>query len=148
MSFLDIIMLEKVYHPLNRAYEIGWENFYVSSNFQFIWWHVAFIPLVIILFLMLGFALGSWKMTATGIIAFATGWEDIFYYVLQGSWLPAELPWLNWSPIMALTRPFSSSGNVTGVGVTITAILGAIVIWIILKEGRLTKKLVGKDKKS
>ena len=135
LAFLDIIVMEKIYHPLSLEYNIPWNSLYASENIEFIWWHIAFIPAGIILFILIGFAASSWKVSVSGILMFACGWEDIFYYVLRGSYLPSTLPWLNMNPFASIPRFITGAENVTSVGLTIMAILSlAFTLWLFFKR--------------
>ena len=92
---------------------------------------MAFFPLAIVLFVLLGVAAKSWRLTVSGIVLFASGWEDIFYYVIQLKWLPSELSWLNAAP-MGLSRIITRTANVSSTGVLISAIIGLAVAGMIL----------------
>jgi len=147
MAFMDIIVLEKIYHPLSAAYNIPWNAYYVSPSFEYIWWWVAFIPMGFIMFGLLGWAAKSWKLIFSGAILFLTGWEDIFYYVLRGHWLPQTLGWLNTNPVMAFFNLLTPGPEVTGGTVTLAAILGIIAVSLIFYWKEFKKKISRKKRK-
>ncbi|MBT3397703.1 hypothetical protein HOA55_03045 [archaeon] len=136
LAFADYIVLEKIYHPLSQQFNISWDVF--SANpFGVIlpmqWWHVAFFTIAFVMFALLGVAAKSWRLWLSGTIIFLTGWEDIFYYLIQLKWLPKELSWLDAAP-MGLSRFITQSPHVTNVGVVISAIIGlAVSAMIILR---------------
>lgn len=138
LSIFDIVVLEKIYHPVSQAYNIPWNFFYVSQDIDFIWWHVAFIPLGFLIFALVGWSAKSWKLFFAGSILFLTGWEDIFYYVLRGSWLPDNLAWLNLNPVMALMNLILPGEDVTRLCVIVAAILGLAAIYFMF-YGRANK---------
>ena len=147
LSFADYIVLEKIYHPLSQQFNISWEIF-SADPFGVIlpmqWWHVAFFTIAFVMFILLGLAAKSWRLWLSGTIIFLTGWEDIFYYLIQLKWLPLELAWLDAAP-MGLSRFITQTPHVTNTGVVISAIIGlAASIMIILKYNPL--KLFKKSK--
>lgn len=136
LSYVDYIVLEKIYHPLATKYNINWDAELNAVIFgrhtPILRWQLAFMPLGICLFALLGIAADSFRLAISGIILFAAGWEDIFYYLLQGKWLPAELSWLDYSPLMGLTRYLTRTPHVTSLGVIISSSLGLIAVCLIL----------------
>ena len=84
------------------------------------------------MFTLLGIAAKSIRLFFSGILLFATGWEDIFYYLIQGKLLPRQLGWLDYSPIMGLTRFLTLTEHVTSTGVLISALIGFIFSYFIL----------------
>ena len=141
MAFMDIIVLEKIYHPIGQAYNIPWTDFHVSESIDYLWWWVAFIPMGFIMFGLLGWAAKSWKLVFSGAILFLTGWEDIFYYVLRGTWLPWDsMAWLNDNPVMAFFNLFTPGRSVTGVTVTIAAIIGGLAVYTIFYWDKVKRK--------
>ena len=135
LSYADFIVLEKVYHPLAREHGVSWTAFSAvlfQKEMPFLWWHVAFIPSGICIFVLLGIAAKSFRLPIAGILMFAAGWEDIGYYVIQGNWLPDELSWLDYSPMISLTRFITSTEHVTGTGVLISSLIGLIISFLIL----------------
>jgi len=134
LAFMDIIVLEKVYHPLAQIYNINWDTLNAvifGIDLGILWWHVAFFTLAFSLFVLLGVAAKSWRLAVSGISLFILGWEDIFYYILQLRWLPSELPWLNNAP-MGLSRYLTGTANVTCLGVLISAFIGVIIAGLVL----------------
>jgi hypothetical protein len=135
LAYVDFIVLEKIYHPVAAKYRINWTDFH-ATLFQIktpiIWWQFAFIPLGVFLFVFLAIAAKSLRLFIAGVLLFATGWEDILYYAIQGKWLPKQLPWLDFSPVMTLTRFLTSTEHVTSTGVLISSGTGLILSFIIL----------------
>ncbi len=147
LAFADFIVLEKIYHPLSQQFNISWDVF-AATPFGIIlpmqWWHVAFFTIAFVMFFLLGLAAKSWRLWLSGTIVFLTGWEDIFYYLIQLKWLPKELPWLDVAP-MGLSRIITQTPHVTNLGVIISAIIGLTTsTMIILKYNPL--KLFRKNK--
>lgn len=135
LTYVDLIVLEKIHHPIAARYGVNWNDFN-ATIFQIkipvIWWHIAFTPLGVSLFALLGIAAKSFRLFFAGTLMFATGWEDILYYVLQGKWLSAQLPWLDYSPIISLTRFLTLTEHVTSTGVVISSVSGLILSYFIL----------------
>ena len=141
LSIFDIVVLDKIYHPISSAYQIPWSELYVSPSIEFIWWHVVFLPMGFLIFALLGWAAKSWKLFFAGSILFLTGWEDIFYYVLTLDWLPANLPWLNLNPVMALMNLFLPGEDVTRLCVVVAAVLGlAFIYWMFYGKKKKKKE--------
>lgn len=136
LSFTDIIVLEKIYHLLAERYSIPWEEFESNLFDKTLWWHLAFGPLSYGFFILLGIAARNWRLAVSGMILFATGLEDIFYYVLQLKWLPPELPWLDTNPLIASTKILTFSQHVSPAGLLISSSLGVIVAYLILRHQR------------
>lgn len=136
LSYVDYIVLEKIYHPLSAKYNINWDTEFNAVIFgkqtPVLRWQLAFMPLGICLFILQGVAASSWRLAVSGILMFATGWEDIFYYLIQGRWLPVQLPWLDYSPLMGLSRYLTATQHVTSVGVMISSLLGLLAVCLIL----------------
>jgi hypothetical protein len=135
LAYVDYITLEKIYHPIAAKYSINWNEFNAvvfGKQTAILQWQFAFMPLGVVMFILLGLAARSCKLAVCGILLFATGWEDIFYYLIQGKWLPAELGWLDYSPIMGFTRILTSTPHVTSTGVIISSAIGLIVSCLIL----------------
>ncbi len=136
LAYVDYIVLEKIYHPIAGKYNIIWDQEFNAVMFgrqtPILRWQLAFMPLGVCLFVLLGWAAKSFRLAISGILLFATGWEDIFYYLIQGRWLPAELGWLDYSPLMGLTKHLTGTEHVTSTGVLISSSLGLLaVIWIL-----------------
>jgi hypothetical protein len=135
LAYVDYITLEKIYHPIAAKYSINWNEFNAvvfGKQTAILQWQFAFMPLGVVMFILLGVAARSGKLAVCGILMFATGWEDIFYYLIQGRWLPAELSWLDYSPLMGLTRILTSTPHVTSTGIIISSAIGLIVSCLIL----------------
>ena len=147
LAFADFIVLEKIYHPLSQQFNISWDVFAATPfgiTLPMQWWHVAFFTIAFVMFFLLGLAAKSWRLWLSGTIVFLTGWEDIFYYLIQLEWLPKELPWLDVAP-MGLSRIITQTPHVTNLGVIISAIIGLTAsTMIILKYNPL--KLFRKNK--
>lgn len=136
LAYVDYIVLEKIYHPIANKYNIVWDQEFNAVMFgrqtPILRWQLAFMPLGVCLFILLGWAARSFRLAISGILLFATGWEDIFYYLIQGRWLPVELGWLDYSPLMGLTKYLTRTEHVTSTGVLVSSILGLLgVIWIL-----------------
>jgi hypothetical protein len=131
LAYVDYIVLEKIYHPIAAKYNINWDSEFNAVFFgkptPVLRWQLAFMPLGVMLFVLLGLAARSFRFAFCGILLFATGWEDIFYYVIMGRWLPEELGWLDYSPLMGLTRFITGTDHVTSTGVLLSSLLGLII---------------------
>ena len=136
LSYVDYIVLEKIYHPVAAKYNINWDTEFNAVIFgkqtPVLRWQLAFMPLGVILFILLGVAACSWRLAISGILLFATGWEDIFYYLIQGRWLPGELSWLDYSPVMGFTKYLTGTQHVTSTGVMISSLLALLSVCLIL----------------
>lgn len=136
LAYVDYIVLEKIYHPVAAKYNINWDTEFNAVIFgrqtPILRWQLAFMPLGVILFILLGVAARSARLAVSGILLFATGWEDIFYYLIQGRWLPAELGWLDYSPLMGLTKYLTATAHVTSIGVIISSSLGLLAVCLLL----------------
>jgi hypothetical protein len=135
LTYVDFIVLEKIHHPIAAKYSVNWADFNATIfkiKIPVIWWQFAFIPLGVCLFTLLGIAAKSFRLFFSGVLLFATGWEDILYYAIQGKWLPRQLSWLDYSPIMGLTKFLTSTEHVTSTGILISSLTGLIVSCLIL----------------
>ena len=136
LAYVDYIVLEKIYHPIAAKYNIIWDQEFNAVIFgrqtPILRWQLAFMPLGVCLFILLGVAAKSFRLAISGILLFAAGWEDIFYYLIQGRWLPAQLGWLDYSPLMGLTRYLTRTEHVTSTGVLISSILGLLIVVLLL----------------
>ncbi|MEN6306945.1 MAG: hypothetical protein ABFD91_04245 [Anaerohalosphaeraceae bacterium] len=136
LSYVDYIVLEKIYHPIAAKHNINWDAEFNAVIFgrqtPILRWQLAFMPLGVVLFILLGIAARSFRLAFSGILLFATGWEDIFYYLIQGKWLPAELGWLDYSPLMGLTRHISATEHVTSTGIIVSSTVGLFIAGIVL----------------
>jgi hypothetical protein len=145
LAYVDYIVLEKIYHPVASKYNINWDTEFNAVFWgrptPVLRWQLAFMPLGVCLFILLGTAADSFRLAIGGILLFATGWEDLFYYLIQGRWLPPELGWLDYSPLMGLTRYLTGTEHVTSTGVMISGSLGLLaVIWILASMPKTVKK--------
>jgi hypothetical protein len=140
LAYVDYIVLEKIYHPIAKKYNINWDKEFNAVFFgkpsPVLRWQLAFMPLGVMLFVLQGIAAKSWRLALSGILLFAAGWEDIFYYVIQGRWLPAQLPWLDYSPLMGLTRYLTGTDHVTSTGILISSLSSLILVLWLLISGR------------
>ncbi|MBN2512588.1 MAG: hypothetical protein JXB18_06585 [Sedimentisphaerales bacterium] len=145
LSYVDYIVLEKIYHPMAAKYNINWDAEFNAVIFgkqtPILRWQLAFMPLGVMLFILLGIAAKSFRLAFSGIVLFATGWEDILYYLIQGKWLPEELGWLDYSPLMGLTRHITATEHVTSTGIMISSTFGLLIAGIILFGNEFRKKL-------
>ncbi len=103
MTFVDYIVNHHIYHAISEARNIPVSELDVeppipSMAGTFLWWHVAYIPLVLGTFVLLGLAARDWRLAVGGIVLFLSGWEDVAYFLLRLRPLPAELPWLDRAP--------------------------------------------------
>ena len=131
LAFVDFIVLEEIYHPISAQYGVPWSAFDISESFPIQKWQIAFLTLGVFMFVLLGIAARSWRLSVSGIILFATGWEDIFYYLIQFKGFPSELPWLDYSPLMTLSRFVTRTEHVSNFGVLISALFGILIILLI-----------------
>jgi hypothetical protein len=137
LAFVDMIVLERIYKPISTEHDIPWEKFEIyvplaGENTRMLWWHVAFVPLGILMFTLLGMSGGDWGLTLSGIVLFATGWEDIIYYVVQFKLVPAQLKWLDVNPAIAWTRTLTRNAHVGRVELFIAAGIGGGLAGMIL----------------
>lgn len=144
LAYVDYIVLEKIYRPIALKYNVDWDAEFNAVIFgrqtPVLRWQLAFMPLGICLFVLLGVAAKSLKLAVSGILLFAAGWEDIVYYVIQGKGLPAELPWLDYSPLMGLTRHLTGTDHVTSTGLFISSALGLLAVAVLLFRVKITKQ--------
>lgn len=141
LAFVDIVVVGAMIHPLCRDYGIPWTTFLIDIGpFQNLFiWYVAFTPLVVSLFILLGVAARSWRLGIAGIVFFAGGSEDLAYFFLQGQSLPAELPWLDMTPIV-WTRWIFGEPHVTGIGLCISAVINTVLAGLVLFYSRKKSK--------
>ena len=137
LAFLDFLVVEKIYKPTNAKFSIPFSNYNLNFSlfgkaFSIFLWHIIFILFAISVFIVLGVIIKNYKLSLAGIILFATGWEDIFYYLIQFKSIPSQLPWLNTSPIITLSRFITQTEHVTLTGLLISALLGVIIVFFIL----------------
>ena len=91
LAFVDVVVLERIYKPISHNYAVPWKAFELQlplhwvSDGRLLWWHVAFIPLGVAVFALLGITGRDWRLAAAGIILIGTGWEDIAYYDIQAN---------------------------------------------------------------
>lgn len=145
MVFVDYIVNHRIYHAISEARQIPFNEIDVdppvpSMAGTLLWWHVAFIPLVLSTFALLGLAARDWRLAVSGIVLFLTGWEDILYYVLQLRLLPAELPWLDRSPGIGWGRYLFASPHVTALSLLISAAVGGVVVALLLGGARIFQR--------
>ena len=125
LALMDIAVIEWTCKPLIAAGRIRECELEFSPGIFY--WHTAFIPFGLVLFAMLGLAARDSRLAIAGMILFATGWEDLSYYLLQLQPLPASMPWLNIAPSIAWTRRLTGAPNVTATGLVISALAGIIL---------------------
>ena len=136
LAFVDMIVLERIYKPISAEHNIPWEKFEIhvplgGENARMLWWHVAFIPLGVLLFILVGMSGGDWGITLSGIVLFATGWERIIYYLIQFKLVPRQLEWLDVNPAISWTRIITRSAHVGRVELFIAAGIGGAVALVI-----------------
>jgi hypothetical protein len=146
LAYVDYIVLEKIYHPVAAKYNINWDSEFNAVFFgkptPVLRWQLAFMPLGVMLFILQGIAAKSWRLALAGILLFAAGWEDIFYYLIQCRWLPDQLPWLDYSPLMGLTRYLTGTEHVTALGIILSSLTGLILaVWVLATSGRPIKPI-------
>lgn len=132
LALTDVVVLEGIYKPTAARYGIRWSEFEVAIPFlgteiRVLRWHLAFVPLGFGLFVLCGVAGRDWRLALAGAILFATGWEDIAYYVLQLQLPPSELPWLDAQPGVAWTRLLLGEAHLSRLGLCLAALLGGTV---------------------
>lgn len=136
LAYADYIVLEHIYKPLTLGYGIPESAYWVpGSDKRIFWWHAAFLPLGISIFILLGIAARDWRLAISGMILFATGWEDVAYYAIQGKHLPLELAWLDPQWFVAWTKLIAGQPHVTRGGVWLSAWLGGGIVWWLLMRG-------------
>lgn len=132
LAFVDIIVLERIYKPLADKHAVPWSDFEISFRclgwpVRMLWWHVAFLPLGLGLFGLIGWAARDRRLALAGMALFATGWEDLAYYVLLLTPPPAELPWLDSNPLVAWPTLLTGAAHVTRIGLLVAALCGGLV---------------------
>ena len=135
LAFIDFIVLRQVYNPIIPKLAIPESVFTLTvfgKVFYLLLWHIILTALAIGSFLILGIIKKSWRLFVSGIVLIATGWEDIIYYFMQLRKITYELTWLDYSPIMTLTRFVTQTEHVTSTGIIISAMLGLIVVIMLL----------------
>jgi len=135
LAYVDFIVLEKIYHPIAAKYRINWADFKATIfniKTPIIWWQFAFIPMGVFLFALLGIAAKSLRLFFSGVLLFATGWEDILYYLILGKWIPRQLGYLDYSPIIGLTRFLTLTEHVTSTGLLMSSLIGLVFSYLIL----------------
>lgn len=138
LAYTDYIVLEHIYKPLSLGYDIPESAYCVpGSGGRMFWWHAAFLPLGVSIFLLMGVAARDWRLAMSGMILFATGWEDVAYYAIQGKHLPLELAWLDPQWFVAWTKLIAGQPHVTRGGVWLSACLGGgLVGWLLMRGNR------------
>jgi hypothetical protein len=136
LAFVDMIVLEKIYKPIAAKYNIPWSDFEIKmplagEKARILWWHVAFIPLGILIFTLIGLSGGDWGITLSGLVLFATGWEDIVYYLIQFQMIPKKLQWLNVNPLISWTRVITGNAYVGRNELLIAAGIGGVFAGVI-----------------
>lgn len=131
LAFLDVIVLD-IINNMSKEYSIPYNKFQINFNFLdsniiVLKWSIALIISGIIIFILLGLASRDWKIAVAGILLFATGWEDIFYYLIQLKSIPSQLPWLDYNPLISWVRIFTQTPHVTSIGLVISALFGGIL---------------------
>ncbi|MGR3176535.1 MAG: hypothetical protein ACUZ8E_00580 [Candidatus Anammoxibacter sp.] len=137
LAFADVIVIEMIYKPIALKYNIPWNEFEIRLPLLWgdgciLWWHVAFVPLGFILFILAGIPRRDWKLALAGSVLFVTGLEDIAYYIVQLELAPRHLPWLDKSPPIAWTCILTGSEHVTRTGLYIATLTGGILAGAIL----------------
>lgn len=136
LAFVDMIVLEHIYKPISAKYEIPWSEFEIQmplagESARVLWWHVAFVPLGVLLFILIGMSGGDWGITLSGIVLFATGWEDIVYYIVQFKLVPKQLEWLDVNVFISWTRVLTRNSHVGRAELFISAGIGGILAAVI-----------------
>jgi len=129
LAYADVIVYECIYKPLCHHYGVPASAFLVPGFKEHVfWWHVAFLPLGISLFVLLGIAGRDWRLAVSGIILFATGWEDVAYYAIQWKLPAAEMRWLDLQPFVAWTKMILGTPHVTQNGLWLATGVGGLVV--------------------
>jgi hypothetical protein len=144
LAFADVVVLEKIYKPLSFTYNIPWQDLAAGIRWapEALWWHLAFIPLAVGMFVLLGLAARDWRFSVGGLVLFFTGWEDTLYYVLLRQFPPGRLPWLDRAWGIAWTRIVQPGQSVSRYGLLVANAVGiALAFWIFSKgRGDLDEK--------
>ncbi len=137
LAFADVIVLERIYKPLAAAYDVPWSELSAGLKWapEILWWHVAFIPLAIGVFLLVGISGRDWRFFTGGLVLFLTGWEDTLYYVLLRQVPPARLPWLDRAWGIAWTRLFEGGQSVSRFGLFAANIVGLALAYVVFRKG-------------
>lgn len=128
LAFVDFVVVNQLWGYLMMKHSIPWNDVEV-----FLWgkrvfiWHIAFIPLYITFFILLGIAGRSWRMAAVGNLLCASGWEDTLYFFIHLEKIPKELPWLDEVIFIGWTRFFTGTAHVTDSGVALAVLASGIL---------------------
>ena len=88
VAILDIAVIALILNPLVSTLTSAQYNNAVNI------WHIALAAFVVLVALLFWLGLGK-PFTALWFVGLtAGGWEDAFYFWLQGQQVPAALPWL------------------------------------------------------
>lgn len=133
LAYADVIVLECVYKPLIRQHAVPVSVLLVPGfKAHVFWWHVAFLPFGISMFVLLGIAGRDWRLAVSGIVLFATGWEDVAYYAIQWKLPPAEMAWLDLQPGVAWAKMILGTPHLTQNGLWLAAGVGGLVVFGVL----------------
>lgn len=105
----DIVIVEKVFAPLN-----GWA--YIR------WYHWATWAFLFPVMTFVSFGV-SWTFLVA-ILLFLGGWEDILYFWLQGKRVPRDIDWLPFTPNS--TALYARALSMLGLSL---ATLTAVILW-------------------
>ncbi len=139
LAFVDAVVMENIYKSIQLQHEISWQEFEIifnilNSKIILTQWNFALIVITIVMFLLLGLAAMDWKLGVSGIILFATGWEDLAYYTILLEKLPKTLEWLDYNPLISWTRIITQSSHVTNIGLVISALIGLLIVILIFSR--------------
>lgn len=84
------------------------------------------------MFVLLGIAGRDWRLAVSGIVLFATGWEDVAYYAIQWKLPPAEMAWLDLQPGVAWAKMILGTPHLTQNGLWLAAGVGGLVVFGVL----------------
>lgn len=132
LAYADVVVLEQIYKPLAARHAIPWSELEVVvrhplGDARCLAWHLAFLPLGVATFLLLGLAGRDPGLAVSGVALFASGWEDAAYYLLLREPIPAELPWLDPQLLVSWTRVLTRTEHLTRGGLVLALVAGALV---------------------
>lgn len=144
LAVADLLVLEWWLKPIASEHNITWRHFdrpvaILPGRPVFLGWHPVFLWLGMGFFALCGIFQRHWQLAVSGMLAFATGGEDILYYLFQLKLPSSQLPWLNDNPAIAWTRWVFGGPHVKDEGLWLAATLGAVVAGLLLRPGAIPK---------
>ena len=134
IAFLDFLVIDLVIKRVMTSHGLYWSDFEIKILGKTILsaWHIGFLILGVISFFLLGWTANSWRIVVIGNLLLLTGWEDIFYYLIQLQLPPKTLPWLNDFAVgVSWSRILTQTSDVTNVGLYIAMSISGLIAFLI-----------------